>query len=110
MEGRCLCAIGWFASGALIELRCATIGNNGMVRLTIEGSRTGTVYERLKYHQNAPYDILPLFTKCRPDILKYTKSLTTATENNICGPLVVNIYQNIKVYKSIATNAKIGLQ
>ena len=46
MEGRCLCAIGRFASGELIKLRCATIGNNGMVRFTIEGSRRGTVYER----------------------------------------------------------------
>ena len=39
-------AIGRFASGELIKLRCATIGNNGMVRSMIEGSRNGTVYER----------------------------------------------------------------
>ena len=43
MEGRCFCAIGRFASGALIKLRCASIGNDGVVRFTIETSLTGTV-------------------------------------------------------------------
>ena len=58
-EGSYLCAIGRFVSGTLIKLRCATIGNNGMVRLKGHASVRFTKDRTPnKSHQNAPYDII----------------------------------------------------
>ena len=60
MEGKCFCAIGWFASEALMKLQCTTIGNKtewydlrlkGHAMVWFTKDRTPN-----KLLQNAPYD------------------------------------------------------